>query len=254
MKKILIRYSWAALLLFAVLLFTAQQQNFSNGSAGAASTFPVGTDTGAANAYVVSNLSPAMLGTGGIPVSGSIGCFTPANAATNGAPTVAFSGLNAITIQKPGGALAASLELTTGHLACMFYDATAAKFMLMDATGATGTGFAVQGTSAVLSTKTTVGAILSTGTTFTLSSNGCAATTLLGGAATGSVASGTTGTCAFTVTIGSAVAAANGWACTIHDLTTPTDVINQLVGSTTTASFSGTTVSGDVIAFSCQGY
>jgi hypothetical protein len=52
------------------------------------------------------------------------------------------------------------------------------------------------------------------------------------------------------------LAAPNGWDCHATDLTTGVDATSTvLIGSTTTtASLTGTTVSGDVISFSCIGY
>jgi hypothetical protein len=92
----------------------------------------------------------------------------------------------------------------------------------------------------------------SNGTTFTAS--GCSNSTLVGGATAGSFDSGTTGTCTVTVTMGNTQTAAHGWACNVHDLTTPTDTIQMTPGTTTTAVFTGTTVAGDVINFACIGY
>lgn len=103
--------------------------------------------------------------------------------------------------------------------------------------------------------KIQASAYISKGTKFTLSSNACTATTLLGGGSAGSVASGTTGVCAFTVLMGDSATAPNGWVCRTNDLTTPADTVTQVLPvSTTSASFSGTTASADVIQFSCTGY
>jgi hypothetical protein len=90
------------------------------------------------------------------------------------------------------------------------------------------------------------------GTTFTAS--GCSNSTLVGGSSAGSFNSGTTGTCTVTVTMGNSVAASHGWACFPHDLTTPADVINETATTTTTVTFSGTTVTADVINFGCEAY
>ena len=98
-------------------------------------------------------------------------------------------------------------------------------------------------------------AVVSIGTKFTIS--GCSAGTTLGGATAGSFLSGTSGTCTVVITMNGAIGLAtapNGWACTANDLTTPADVIHQTATSTTTATLSGTTVSGDVISFLCMGY
>jgi hypothetical protein len=95
-------------------------------------------------------------------------------------------------------------------------------------------------------------ASLSNGTTF--GASGCSAGTFTGGATAGSYKSGTTGTCTVTVTMGGGASATHGWACSVWDLTTTTDVQKQSTSSTTQVTFSGTTATGDVITFSCVGY
>jgi hypothetical protein len=96
-------------------------------------------------------------------------------------------------------------------------------------------------------------AFQSIGTKFTAS--GCSNSTTLGGASAGSFLSGTTGTCAVTITIGGSLAATNGWHCSFADHTTPANLLSQTgAASTTTASMTGTTVSGDLVSFSCEAY
>jgi hypothetical protein len=95
-----------------------------------------------------------------------------------------------------------------------------------------------------------VGGVVSTGARFTAS--GCSVTNLVGGSSAGSFSSGTSGTCTPVITMG--IGAPNGWACAVNDLTTPADVIHQTATTANTATFSGTTVSADVIAFHCIGY
>lgn len=91
------------------------------------------------------------------------------------------------------------------------------------------------------------------GTKFTAS--GCSNSTLLGGASAGSFVSGTTGACAVTVTMGNSDTATTGWSCWSSDHTTPANLYVQTgAASTTTASFTGTTVSGDLITFGCVAY
>lgn len=91
------------------------------------------------------------------------------------------------------------------------------------------------------------------GTKFTAS--GCSNSTTVGGATAGSFASGTTGACTVTITMGNSDTATNGWACFASDQTTPANLYDQKSGgSTTTAVLSGTTVSGDVISFGCMAY
>lgn len=93
-------------------------------------------------------------------------------------------------------------------------------------------------------------AIQSTGTTFTIS--GCGTTGLKGGSTAGEFNSGTSGTCTITITFGG-LTATNGWYCSpANDLTTPADHLYQTARTTTTATMSGTTVTGDLINFSCN--
>jgi len=91
-------------------------------------------------------------------------------------------------------------------------------------------------------------------TTFTVS--GCSATSPVGSGTTGRFTSGTTGTCTAVITLNGAtgMTAANGWSCYAADRTTPADIVSQTADSTTTATLSGTTVSGDVISFGCLPY
>ena len=85
---------------------------------------------------------------------------------------------------------------------------------------------------------------------------GCSNSTLLGGATAGSFHSGTTGTCTVVVTFGDAGAPKppNSYACFASDTTTVADIITMTASTQTTATFSGTTVSGDVIKFGCLGF
>lgn len=91
------------------------------------------------------------------------------------------------------------------------------------------------------------------GTTFTVS--GCSSSAPVGGAAAGQFTSGTTGVCTATVTINGATGATapTGWSCWSADETTG-NLFRQTSSSTTTATFSGTTVTSDVITFGCVGY
>lgn len=89
------------------------------------------------------------------------------------------------------------------------------------------------------------------GTTFTAS--GCSNSTLVGGATAGSYTSGTSGTCTVTVTTG--MTAPHGYSCSVWDITTPADAQKEIAPlSQTTVTFSGTTISGDVIAFFCGAF
>lgn len=81
--------------------------------------------------------------------------------------------------------------------------------------------------------------------------SGCSISAQHGGTV-GDFTSGTTGTC--TVTIAMPVQAFVGWSCRADDLTTPADAIHQTAKTQTTATLSGTTVSGDVISYLCLAY
>ena len=95
----------------------------------------------------------------------------------------------------------------------------------------------------------TTGAFIMAGQTSQVT--GCSVSSLAGGAA-GKFVSGTTGTCTVTITL--PVTTYTGWSCTAQDLTTPADKINQTAFTTTTATMSGTTVSGDIITYNCVGF
>jgi hypothetical protein len=94
--------------------------------------------------------------------------------------------------------------------------------------------------------------VQSAGTKFTAS--GCSNSATVGGASAGQYTSGTTGTCTVTITMGDTDTATNGWACFANDLTTVADTQKQSASTTTTATITGTTVSGDVINFGCTAY
>lgn len=70
--------------------------------------------------------------------------------------------------------------------------------------------------------------------------------------AAGFITSATTGACAPVLTFTNALAA-NGWACSINNRTTA-NLIRQTASTTGSATFSGTTVSGDVLSYSCTAY
>jgi hypothetical protein len=91
-----------------------------------------------------------------------------------------------------------------------------------------------------------------TGTAFTVS--GCSNGSPTGGATAGTFLSGTTGTCSVTVTMGNSFTAPNGFSCFANNQTTLGNIFQQTGGTTTTATFSGTTVSGDKINFKCDAY
>lgn len=91
-------------------------------------------------------------------------------------------------------------------------------------------------------------------TKFTAS--GCSISATSGGATSGTYTSGTSGTCTAAITMNGAtgLTAPNGWVCSAFDRTTAADAQLQTVSSATGATIAGTTVSGDIVAFSCQPY
>ena len=98
------------------------------------------------------------------------------------------------------------------------------------------------------------GAIVNTGTHFTLTGGSYVS----GGATGGTFTSGTTGTMSAVVTLNGAtgLTAPTGWDCHCTDFTTAADALlcKQTASSATTATLGGTTVSADVISFNCQPY
>lgn len=99
----------------------------------------------------------------------------------------------------------------------------------------------------------TAAVVISKGTKFTAS--GCSNTTTLGGAAAGSFVAGVTGACTVTITINGATGATapTGWSCAVSNQTTA-NLMRQSASTTTTATVTGTTVTSDVIVFSCEGF
>ncbi len=95
-----------------------------------------------------------------------------------------------------------------------------------------------------------VGQIASVGTKFTIS--GCTTSSTVGGTSAGQFVSGTTGTCTPVITLGGQTAP-NGWACYATDISTGV-MIPQTATTTTTATFSGPTTSGNTLTFGCIAY
>lgn len=118
--------------------------------------------------------------------------------------------------------------------------------------GVVGVGIGAAGS--VAGTLQAAGYMANGGTKFTAS--GCSNSTTVGGATAGTFTSGTTGACTVTITMNGAtgLTAPTGWACSASDFTTPANLISQSASTATTATLTGTTVSGDVISFSCIGY
>ncbi len=86
--------------------------------------------------------------------------------------------------------------------------------------------------------------------------SGCSATSPTGNGNIGKYTSGTTGSCAVTVTPygTSNIKANNGWVGSAFDATTTADIQTQTASTQTSATFTGTTVSADVINFSLRSW
>jgi hypothetical protein len=110
-----------------------------------------------------------------------------------------------------------------------------------------------QGTTAANFRALELSAHYIVGTTFTLSTNGCGADTLAGGATGGTFVSRTSGACTGIVTMGNSATAPTGWHCTFNDRSSFLDV-GEAASTTTTAQFSITTLTGEVISFTCTGF
>ena len=80
----------------------------------------------------------------------------------------------------------------------------------------------------------------------------CTASSFAGGATAGTFSAGACSGGTFILTF--VITATNGWACNAKDRTTPADAVNQTSTSTTSAAFTATTASSDVVQYSCVGY
>jgi len=107
-------------------------------------------------------------------------------------------------------------------------------------------------TGTVTVSRSLVEQSLISGGVATFTASGCGVTSLAGGGTTGKMLSGTTGTCTVIITPGAT--APNGWYISAVDLTTPADLLHETAYSTTTVTFTGTTVSGDLIVFNAAGF
>ncbi len=103
-----------------------------------------------------------------------------------------------------------------------------------------GTGAAASVAGAVKTTSYVVG-----GSAPTLTGT-CTTASQTGGNTAGTFAATCT---AQTVIITFGFTAPTGWACNAHDLSTPTDALNQTASSTTSCTLTGTTIASDTISF-----
>ena len=197
------------------------------------------------------------------PAEGQVLIFVP-DVNNTGAVTITIDGVNARTARWNGaGADTAFVanDLTSLQPYIFNWKQSNSRWILATTFIGTGDGTTITNTAglfasfSVLSTTgIPIAGIISSGTKFTIS--GCSAGTTVGGATAGTFASGTTGICTVVITMNGAtgLTAPTGWACDAADRTTAADLMTQTASSTTTATMSGTTVSGDVISFKCIGY
>lgn len=243
-----------------------------NGGASLFSVSSVGAVTAASSIQAGTNVSAAaggqlsFVGRGKF-LSPADGVLTASNNASNG-----FTRLNFGVATSSGPALCISGTTITACLGdgtaggtyggALDLGASALKFGSAIGTSTVGltlcttTVLCVGNTGGADSTRSiAASSIQSRGTKFTLSSNGCSATTTLGGGSAGSFVSGTTGTCAVTILMGDSATAPTGWHCTFENHTTSANFLSQTgAADTTHCSMTGTTVSGDLISFSARGY
>ena len=166
-----------------------------------------------------------------------------------------------VDYQKAGIAIAATVTGLTMHGNRLFDENSTQKYGLSVNTGASITQAHITGndfTGNLTSVFDLLGSI-----TGILSDNmgmpaptisGCGATSSVGNGDIGKYTSGTSGACAVTITpYGSTnIIANNGYICNGYDSTTPADLQSQTADTTTSATMSGTTVSGDVVKYACR--
>lgn len=125
---------------------------------------------------------------------------------------------------------------------------TADLGLFRNAAGVLEVNNATPGTFAELKTRSLV-----TGGSTPTGTGSCPINTQLGGNTAGSFKAN--GACAAgTVILTFAFTAPVGWACDTHDLTTPTDLMNQTAYTTTTATFTGTMANADLVTFKCRAF
>lgn len=119
-----------------------------------------------------------------------------------------------------------------------------------DAAGVIGITNGTQGTTAANYRDLALRAVIAKGPAPSIS--GCSAGSQTGGQTAGTYASGTTGSCAVTLTFNTT--APNGWTCSGSDITTTADTQTQTGYTTTSCTLTGTTVSADVIVWQSKAF
>lgn len=175
-------------------------------------------------------------------------------------PIVTADIATALTTPGPIGGTTASTVACTTCTATQFLSAGANSeaFGFSASTGWGGSTSSLTATIAGTGYLSMTGSVVSIveplqigGTKFTAS--GCSLSATVGGRVAGQYTSGTTGTCTVTMTA-SGGAVNNAYVCMVWNVTTPADPQIMSASTTTTATFTGTTVSGDIIKFMCVGY
>ena len=99
---------------------------------------------------------------------------------------------------------------------------------------------------------TVSGALVSNGTVPTGTSGSCTASSFVGGATAGKF---TAPTCAAgNIILTNLPATTNGYSCILQDQTTIADTLKQTSSTTTSATFTATTASGDSVTYDCRGW
>jgi len=166
------------------------------------------------------------------------------------------SGSPSAYITTSVGAVNVPLSMTAGTYTVYFLSAVAPTNFVINVPAGTFT-------IGTLSLKQVLGGAIQAGSSVTARAfvgsgslpgmSGCSATTQTGENTIGTYTSGTSGTCAVTLTF--STTAPIGWNCSAWDRTTPADLQGETTGgSATTAIISGTTVTGDVVQFACFAY
>ncbi len=180
---------------------------------------------------------------------------------TSPAQTHSYNGANITRNRAFQGSYISDLCRTIGSLTCNSGNTTSILRVAQATTDSyinyLTPGTVSNGDSATAASCITINGVVNRGCTIVdmdtkPSISGCSAGTQLGGSYQGSFVSGTTGTCAVTLTL--PTSAVNAWSCHTQNVTTPANPYPQTGGSQTTATFSGTTVTNDVIRWSCRGY
>lgn len=151
---------------------------------------------------------------------------------------------------------------TTGQLTCATDPSVVPTMTAPIASGqlvfGTGTGTVASGTNAAYDNST--GNLTLAGTTTTVAVVGGGTIPSVGTCGTigansknaaGFITSATTGSCVSVVTF--TATAPHGWSCAVSNSTTA-NLIRQSGSSATTATFTGVTVSGDVLPYACSAY